>query len=408
MSEAATILFSLLGRFERGPDDDPNCRLTPEGAALDAYLCPADKWTLSFGCTFHPDGTPVKQGDTITPDQVFPYVEAAVARVRADVARLVTRPLNPYQEAAVCSFVFNLGGKNLAKSTKLLPAINEGRWEDAAEAMGEFIRAWGKREGKWHRKVLLGLLIRRYAEGCTLIGLDFTDACTEENIGLPRKTVWQPDWVDPDGIRTGGRYFDEVQPGKTEFTAIEAIARATPLPPLASHNAGEAIASKPEPAPSVVLADAGQPAKPPSPPPAAPATQSKPAAPSSPSVAAGPAVTKTTAAPQPSLPPVPLPTKPPRLPDPPVPIGQQTSAVDGTRNANEWSSSPKAMILSRRFWGLMLIIVGRLWLLKSGSTAVLGAVSDPLVMEMFGGVMVMIIGEMIQHVGKVKATRLLT
>jgi len=63
------------------------------------------------------------------------------------------------------------------------------------------------------------------------------------------------------------------------------------------------------------------------------------------------------------------------------------------------------MLLSRRFWGLFLIVVGRLWLLKTGSNAVLGTVSDPLIMEMFGGLMVMIIGESVQWWGRAKARR---
>ena len=237
MSIVNEQLYRLLGHFERGPHNDPGCRLTHEGAALDAYLCSADKPTIAFGCCYHPDGTPVQMGDTITEDQVYPYTEAAVERVVADVKRLVTRPLNDYQTAALCSFVFNLGGGNLASSTRLLPAINAGRWEDAAEAMGEFIRAWGKlrhTDGsmRWHRKAELGLLIRRYAEACLLLGLDWEKWCTTRKIVLHENLLWQPDWVDPKSVRKGGRYFDEVLPTTTQFHVIEEMARATPLPPL--------------------------------------------------------------------------------------------------------------------------------------------------------------------------------
>jgi hypothetical protein len=99
------------------------------------------------------------------------------------------------------------------------------------------------------------------------------------------------------------------------------------------------------------------------------------------------------------------PAPPPKLPDPPVPIGQQTGAVDAARKSEEWSSNAKSMIYSRRFWGLLLVVAGRVWMLKTGSNAVLGAVSDPLVMEMFSGFMVMMIGEAVQHWGERKATR---
>ena len=248
MSIANEQLYRILGRFETGPHDDPDCRLTHEGAALDAYLCSADKPTIAFGCTYHPDGTPVQMGDSITEDQVYPYTEAAVERVVADVKRLVTRPLNDYQTAALCSFVFNLGGGNLASSTRLLPAINAGRWEDAAEAMGEFIRAWGKlrhTDGsmRWHRKAELGLLIRRYAEACLLLGLDWEKWCTTRKIVLHENLLWQPDWVDPKSVRKGGRYFDEVLPTTTQFHVIEEMARATPLPPLVTDEAAQRQAS---------------------------------------------------------------------------------------------------------------------------------------------------------------------
>ena len=397
MTVAIEQLYRLLRHFEKGPVDDPNCRLTEDGAALDAYQCSAGKWTIAFGCTKDLNGNPIKQGDSIRPDEVYAYTEAAVERVLEDVKRIVKRPLNAYQQAALCSFVFNLGGANLAKSRTYLPAIEAGRWEDAAEAGAEFVRAWGSLDGKHYRQALLGLRIRRYAEGLTMLGLDFEDACNADNIGMPKRREWQPDWVDPDGVRTGGRYFDVLLPGATEFTTIEAMARSTPLPPLEL-----ILTNKAEPRPSSPAASVGQPAViAPSLPQAAPAPVTKPAetVPSGPAVRVGPAPVPAPPATKPA--PVPV----PRPPDPPIPIGQQASAVDATRKAEEWSSSPKHMLLSRRFWGLFLIVVGRLWLLKTGSNAVLGAVSDPLIMEMFGGLMVMIIGESVQWWGRAKARR---
>lgn len=111
------------------------------------------------------------------------------------------------------------------------------------------------------------------------------------------------------------------------------------------------------------------------------------------------------ARPVPAAPPPIVRPPPPKLPDPPIPVGQQTSAVDATRKAEDWSESAKSMIFSRRFWGLFLVVVGRLWMLKTGSNAVLGAVSDPIVTEMFSGFMVMMLGEVVQRIGERKATR---
>jgi hypothetical protein len=70
----------------------------------------------------------------------------------------------------------------------------------------------------------------------------------------------------------------------------------------------------------------------------------------------------------------------------------------------DWSGA-KNMILSRRFWGLWLIIFGRLWITWTGSTTLLNAAADPIVAELLAGFIVMCIGEALQKWGTVKATR---
>ena len=355
MSIVNEQLYRLLGHFERGPHNDPGCRLTHEGAALDAYLCSADKPTIAFGCTYHPDGTPVQMGDSITEDQVYPYTEAAVERVVDDVKRLVTRPLNDYQTAALCSFVFNLGGGNLASSTRLLPAINAGRWEDAAEAMGEFIRAWGKlrhTDGsmRWHRKAELGLLIRRYAEACLLLGLDWEKWCTTRKIVLHENLLWQPDWVDPKSVRKGGRYFDEVLPTTTQFHVIEEMARATPLPPLVREELVLTIPASPPQA-----AEVAQRQPDPARSPAAGATIAKPSATVSGPAEAAP-VAPPVPAPQPT-PALPAPASVPakvEAPKPPAPVAAPSLPKDPAPASIE----PKDMVMSKRFWGLTVTALG--------------------------------------------------
>lgn len=37
-----------------------------EGSSSEAYLCPAKVWTIGYGTTKWADGSPVKQGQTIT------------------------------------------------------------------------------------------------------------------------------------------------------------------------------------------------------------------------------------------------------------------------------------------------------------------------------------------------------
>jgi len=359
MSIVNEQLYRLLGHFERGPHDDPDCRLTPEGAALDAYLCSADKPTIAFGCTYHPDGTPVQMGDTITSDQVYPYTEAAVTRVVYDVKRIVKRPLNDYQMAAMCSFVFNLGGGNLSSSTRLLPALNDGRWEDAAEAMGEFNRAWGKLQHtdgsmRWHRKAELGLQIRRYAEGCLLLGLDWEKWCTIRKIALHENLLWQPDWVDPKGVRKGGRYFDEILPSSTQFHVIEGMARATPLPsldaPAPSPSQAEEVAQRQPIDPARSSAAAG----------AAPAIEKPASSGSVPATATPapvpiPAPQRVPEAGAAKPPPVVLPSQAPKQAEKPVIIAPQTINPNQLPTNNDTS---KNMADSTRMLGMVLVGIG--------------------------------------------------
>jgi lysozyme len=49
-----------------------------EGCKLKAYKCPAGLWTISWGLTFYPDGTKVKEGDVITQQQAEDYFNAIV------------------------------------------------------------------------------------------------------------------------------------------------------------------------------------------------------------------------------------------------------------------------------------------------------------------------------------------
>jgi hypothetical protein len=241
-------------------------------------------------------------------------------------------------------------------------------------------------------KPLKGLYRRRLAEACLFCDLPWENACSISVVQLS---------VDDAGK------IDTNESTSLEDTLMRARLD-TSKPPDTSHilkkQWSEVIAKKAEPPTSVIEAEGdAEPAEKEAPQPNPPPLVSAPIpAPPSGPVVAGPAVV--VPAPQPPPPPV-KPAPPPRLPDPPVPIGQQTGAVDAARKSEEWSSSAKSMIYSRRFWGLLLVVAGRVWMLKTGSNAVLGAVSDPLVMEMFSGFMVMVIGEAVQHWGERKATR---
>ena len=121
-----------------------------EGLELEAYLCPADIWTIGYGHTGD-----VKEGDTITKAEAEALLDKDLQTFRNGVKRLVKVPLNENQFGALVSFAYNLGLGSLQNST-LLKMLNAGDYTGAAD---QFLR-WNKSGGK----VLTGLVRRREAE----------------------------------------------------------------------------------------------------------------------------------------------------------------------------------------------------------------------------------------------------
>lgn len=358
-----------------------------EGLSLTGYLDPIGIPTIGYGRT----GPVAVVGKRITLAEADALLDEDVARHAQIVRDQVTVPLTQGEFDALASLVFNLG--YIPKSLK---ACLNGGVTDAGKVMtpGSYGSALLQfpRNCRAGGKPLKGLYRRRLAEACLFCDLPWENACS---ISVIKLQVTEGGQIDPN-----------------ESTSLEdTLMRArldTSKPPDTSHilkkQWSEVIAKKAEPPTSVIEAEGdAEPAEKEAPQPNPPPLVSAPIpAPPSGPVVAGPAVV--VPAPQPPPPPV-KPAPPPRLPDPPVPIGQQTGAVDAARKSEEWSANAKSMIYSRRFWGLLLVVAGRVWMLKTGSNAVLGAVSDPLVMEMFSGFMVMVIGEAVQHWGERKATR---
>ena len=362
-----------------------------EGLSLVGYLDPIGIPTIGYGRT----GPVAVVGKTITLAEADALLDEDVSKHAQIVRDQITVPLTQGEFDALASLAFNLG--YIPKSLK---ACLNGGVTDAGKVMtpGSYGSALLQfpRNCRAGGKPLKGLYRRRLAEACLFSDLPWENACSISVIKL--------------SVTEGGQ-IDTNESTSLEDTLMRARLD-TSKPPDTSHifkkSWSELVKPEPvkaEPPTSVIEAEGdAEPAEKQAPQPSPPPLVSAPVPvqPSGPAVA-GPAVA-INPAPQPSPPPV-KPAPPPRLPDPPVPIGQQTGAVDAARKSEEWSSNAKSMIYSRRFWGLLLVVAGRVWMLKTGSNAVLGAVSDPLVMEMFSGFMVMVIGEAVQHWGERKATR---
>ena len=127
-----------------------------EGLKLQAYLCPANVWTIGYGSTFFENGSKVQQGDKITLERADRLLFDMVNRFETGVKGLVKSKINDNQLGALTSFAFNVGVGALNKST-LLKKVNANPNDPTIAA--EFAR-WNK----GGNKVLAGLTRRRAAE----------------------------------------------------------------------------------------------------------------------------------------------------------------------------------------------------------------------------------------------------
>lgn len=120
-----------------------------EGLRLEAYRCPAGRWTIGYGHTGD-----VEQGQRIAKHQAEVILEFDLTRFEQAVTKLAPKATGP-QFSACVSLAFNIGIDAFAKST-LLKELNAGRIQNAA---AEFMK-WTYAKGH----VLPGLVKRRAAE----------------------------------------------------------------------------------------------------------------------------------------------------------------------------------------------------------------------------------------------------
>lgn len=135
-----------------------------EGFRADAYPDPITHWqlpTIGYGTTIYPDGTHVKQGDTITEAQASEYLADHVTKkCTPSLTKIPTwAEMNSNQQSALYSFAYNLGagfykGANFNSITYVCDSPE--RWNDATWIEEQF--------GKYTNKGLAGLVRRREAE----------------------------------------------------------------------------------------------------------------------------------------------------------------------------------------------------------------------------------------------------
>ena len=119
-------------------------------------------WTIGYGSKFDEDGLPIKP-NTIWSHERALNVKKIALRKFYSLLTLYSPDIYkepPRRQAAVLSWIYNLGPRNYQIST-FRKRINEAEWEDAAEEC----KKWDKAQGK----ILRGLTLRRQAEALRII-----------------------------------------------------------------------------------------------------------------------------------------------------------------------------------------------------------------------------------------------
>lgn len=130
-----------------------------EGCRLQAYLCPAGKWTCGWGQT----GPDIGPDTEWTQEQADERLAAALGTFERGVARMLRVPVTGNQFSALVCLAYNIGLGNLLQST-LMRRINAG---DVAGAADEFPK-WSLANGQR----LPGLVRRRERERALFLHSD--------------------------------------------------------------------------------------------------------------------------------------------------------------------------------------------------------------------------------------------
>lgn len=127
-----------------------------EGWSSFPYQDSTGVWSIGYGFTHTPDGSPItKDTPPISKQTAQKWLDTFLRSEVLDIDSDVDEPLTDNQEAALIDFIYNVGEGNFEHST-LLKLINQKKYESAAAQFERWDHAGGKE--------LAGLLRRRLAE----------------------------------------------------------------------------------------------------------------------------------------------------------------------------------------------------------------------------------------------------
>ena len=105
-----------------------------EGYREKAYVpAPGDRPTVGFGSTFNPDGSPVKMGDTVTPQKALRMTLAHIGKDELNLKRCVTGELSQAEYDLLVDFAYWRGSGGACRS-EVVQAINRGDYLAQCEA----------------------------------------------------------------------------------------------------------------------------------------------------------------------------------------------------------------------------------------------------------------------------------
>ena len=105
-----------------------------EGFRGHAYLDTQDTWTIGYGSTRHADGTPVKEGDTISERDAREELERDVREAAEGLDHAVSwwRGLPDDAQIGLLFAAFQLGVSGVMGFRNMLRALRRGDYETAA------------------------------------------------------------------------------------------------------------------------------------------------------------------------------------------------------------------------------------------------------------------------------------
>jgi len=94
---------------------------------------PGDRATVGFGSTFNPDGSPVKMGDTVTPQKALRMSLAHIGKDELNLKRCVTGELTQVEYDTLVNFAYWRGSGGACRS-EVVKQINVGNYRASCEA----------------------------------------------------------------------------------------------------------------------------------------------------------------------------------------------------------------------------------------------------------------------------------